>query len=595
MKSSYFLPGIALLAFSTVCVNAATYTFTGTAPSSAWTGTNFTPNGVPGPGDTIIYTNATGGLNMGTGREVANIDASTVTGAQSILGASGSATTLTVSGTLSKGGAGSFTVRTLSSGTTLSFNVNHVEVAAGGNLNFGSSSGFLAGFSATTMNVSGGSTFFGMNDGVTMSIQSLTLNGGPMVLRNFASGSNTLVVNSLSGTSASAEIRTVNGTAGSARATLVVDSTGTSSYAGTLANESTAGTGAQLSFVKSGVGTQNLLSTGNTYTGATTINGGVLGALRLAVGGSNSSIGASSSDAANLVLNGGVLRYLGGGASTDRNFTLGTNGGGLDSAGSGSLNFTSTSAIVLAGTNTARTLALSGSSNGTLAGILGDNGTGATSLVKTGTGRWTLSGQNTYTGSTTISEGTLLLSGAANNIAGSAVVTVATGATLNVASVSGGFTLASGQTLAGGGTVVGAFTLGSGAVLAPGNSPGTLTFDNDLTLLAGSTSNFEINGLTSGLYDLVQELGAQTADFGGTLNLLFQAGFNTVGTVKIFDFSNYDGAFSVVNTSGLASGYTASFNALTGEISVVPEPSTMLLLGMGSAFCLWRLRRRVRS
>ncbi|MEZ0217917.1 MAG: beta strand repeat-containing protein, partial [Rariglobus sp.] len=168
--------------------------------------------------------------------------------------------------------------------------------------------------------------------------------------------------------------------------------------------------GSTRSLTVAGYGTL-VLNGANTYTGATTINGGILSANTLANGGVNSSIGASPNAAANLVLNGGTLRYTGPAASTDRVFTLGTTAGStLDASGSGALTFAHTGAHILAGTNTARTLTLTGSNTGnnTLAGIITDNGTGVTSLVKSGGGTWVLGGANTYTGATTVTGGTLV-------------------------------------------------------------------------------------------------------------------------------------------------------------------------------------------
>lgn len=76
--------------------------------------------------------------------------------------------------------------------------------------------------------------------------------------------------------------------------------------------------------VKQGAGTLTIANTGgNNYTGPTTISGGVLNVTSLADGGSPSSIGASSADPTNLVLNGGVLSYSGpSGASMNRGITL---------------------------------------------------------------------------------------------------------------------------------------------------------------------------------------------------------------------------------------------------------------------------------
>jgi hypothetical protein len=140
---------------------------------------------------------------------------------------------------------------------------------------------------------------------------------------------------------------------------------------------------------------------------------------------------------------------------------------------------------------------------------------------------------------------------------------------------------------------VGATTINSGGTLAIGNSPGTMTFSNNLTLNAGSISNFEIDGLTSGLYDFADGGGSNTVTFGGTLNLIFQNGFNTTGTVNLFNFANYSGTFSTVSTSGLAPGFTASFDASNGNVTVIPEPSTaMLLLVCGMTFFVFRKKFR---
>ncbi|MBR2173181.1 autotransporter-associated beta strand repeat-containing protein [Sphingopyxis sp.] len=79
-------------------------------------------------------------------------------------------------------------------------------------------------------------------------------------------------------------------------------------------------------FAKSGGGTVRLTGT-NSYTGGTTLSGGRLEVTQLANGGAASSIGASSADAANLVLESGTLAYTGGvDAVTDRGITL-VNGG----------------------------------------------------------------------------------------------------------------------------------------------------------------------------------------------------------------------------------------------------------------------------
>jgi len=146
----------------------------------------------------------------------------------------------------------------------------------------------------------------------------------------------------------------------------------------------------------------------SSYTGTTTASistGAVLAVTKLANGGSNSSIGASSSALTNLILpTNSTLRYVGSGDSTDRLFTInGTNDGHnatLDASGSGAISFTNTGSLAYGTTGQTRTLFLTGTNtdNNSLAAPLSNNGAGATSVTKNGVGTWVLSGTNTYMG-----------------------------------------------------------------------------------------------------------------------------------------------------------------------------------------------------
>jgi fibronectin-binding autotransporter adhesin len=181
------------------------------------------------------------------------------------------------------------------------------------------------------------------------------------------------------------------------------------------------GTGAiNLNGIVSGTGGITRVGTGgsvatlagaNTYTGATTVTSGILATTTLANGGSASGIGQSSNAAANLVLDGGTLRYTGADTTTDRLFTLTQNGGTLEASGSGAVTFGNIDNVAFTGSG-ARTLTLGGTNTGTntLAAVIGDGDGGATSLVKSGASRWILTGTNTYTGTTTIDGGTLQFS-----------------------------------------------------------------------------------------------------------------------------------------------------------------------------------------
>ncbi len=178
-----------------------------------------------------------------------------------------------------------------------------------------------------------------------------------------------------------------------------------------------------------------LANIANTYTGSTTIGGGALPSsynfegistltvAHLANGGQNSSIGASSNAAANLVFNSlnysytssagtGVLNYAGTGDSTDRLFTIASGAvAEINNNGTGPLNFTNAGAIALTST-LASTLALGGTYAGptanTFAPQVTDNGALPTTLAVNGS-LWTLTGTNTYTGGTYVTNGTLIL------------------------------------------------------------------------------------------------------------------------------------------------------------------------------------------
>ena len=130
---------------------------------------------------------------------------------------------------------------------------------------------------------------------------------------------------------------------------------------------------------KAGSGTLTL-SGSNTYSGSTTIGSGTIAIS------SSANLGATpgSADADNIIFNGGTLNTTG-------TFTLGSNKG-ITMTGNGSIN-----------TNSSTTL--------TYGGIA----TGSGALTKLGTGVIILSGNNTYTGDTTISAGTFRVSGTLSN------------------------------------------------------------------------------------------------------------------------------------------------------------------------------------
>ena len=156
---------------------------------------------------------------------------------------------------------------------------------------------------------------------------------------------------------------------------------------------------------KSGTGTLTL-STLNDFTGPMILNGGVVAIDSLGDAGSPSSIGAASSAASNLVLNGGTLRLTGLQTNTNRSLTLGASGGGLE--------------------------VVSASSSMQISGAV----TGSGGLTKSGNGTLILASANSYTGGTTIQGGTVYLAGATANSSGlgSGAITFSNG-TLTMANV----------------------------------------------------------------------------------------------------------------------------------------------------------------
>ncbi|MGH7978194.1 MAG: beta strand repeat-containing protein, partial [Limisphaerales bacterium] len=255
----------------------------------------------------------------------------------------------------------------------------------------------------------------------------------------------------------------------------------------------------------------------NNYTGATTINGGVVSVGALADGGSPSDIGAAANSAANLVLNGGALEYTGTGATSDHLFTLGVGGGTIDDEGT-SVNLDNSGPIALSASG-ARALTLTGIniSGDTLAAAIGDNG-GPTALNKFGTGTWILTGTNSFSGVTTIENGVLEVGNGGNGSLGSGSVVDDTALvfdtpnTETVADISGlGSVTNDGPgviILEGNNTYQGFTTINAGTVQIGNGGPtgqinpnagnavvdnGTLVFDSSGTCILGGFGN-EIEG-----------------------------------------------------------------------------------------------------
>lgn len=262
---------------------------------------------------------------------------------------------------------------------------------------------------------------------------------------------------------------------------------------------------------KSGTGTWRL-GANNSYTGVTTISGGVLELTNPNNAGSTGNLGNTSSAASNLVLDGGTLRSVAGGNdATNRLFTLTENGGAIENSSGGTFNINATGTVATTGDGN-RTLTLGGAQTGNnyFKAILADPTVGKTSLTKDGAGVWILSGANTYTGATTINAGTLRLGGH-DRISDSSAVTVASGGIFDLYQYNE--TVGS---LAGAGSVR---TTSSNRTFTVGGDNTSTTFSGVLDDTGTSTLNFVKTGSGTLALTGANTYAGTTTISGGTLQI----------------------------------------------------------------------------
>lgn len=180
------------------------------------------------------------------------------------------------------------------------------------------------------------------------------------------------------------------------------------------------------------------------------------------------------------------------------------------------------------------------------------------SLSKSGAGTLVLSGNNSYSGGTELSGGTLV--GASASAFGTGDVTVF-GGTLAV------------------------------------RSDATLAVGGDLALGAGATLDL---WLGDAIGDLIRVAGRAT--LGGLLAVSFTDGFafGEVGLYDLMAFGSYTGAFSGYAFYGLIPGYVADVLYTPGGLKLqiaaaVPEPATAWLMFAGLVLAAWTARHPGRA
>ncbi len=315
--------------------------------------------------------------------------------------------------------------------------------------------------------------------------------------------------------------------------------------------------------LQKGSGTTILTGT-NTYLGGTAITNGTL---QLGAGGTtgtilgdvvnNGEFAFNHSDVllfAGTISGSGVVRQLGAGTvilTGENTYT----GGTVIDAGTLQIGNGGTTGSVVGGITNNGVLALDRSDTLALGSLISGSG----SLQQIGSGTTNLSGANSYAGATIISDGTLRINGDQS---------AATGLTSVLA----------GGTLGGSGIVGGSVFVDNGGTIAPGNSPGTLTINGDLTLSSGSLLDFEFgqaNVAGGTLNDLIEVKGDLTLD--GTINVTTASG-GSFGA-GLYRVVNYGGTLidNGLEIGTLPSGATAFVQtSVNGQVNLVNTNGQLL-------------------
>lgn len=378
---------------------------------------------------------------------------------------------------------------------------------------------------------------------------------------------------------------------------------------------------------KTGNGTLVLTNTANSFNQLGVAGSGGVQVSQIGTAGLPSQTGTGGV----ISFNGAPLIYTGTtGETSDKriqvgNVTTNSNGATLTNNGSGALNLIGSGGLFTttwSSTVASRTLTLDGSNTGDnkIAATIADVNSGTTTLAltKAQAGKWILSGSNTYTGTTTVSAGTLQIGdGTTGSLHPSSAITGAAGATLafgrsntitqgtdfnsviggsiNVSQVGAGTLVLNGANTYSGTTrvVAGTLQIGGGgttgslntASAITGSAGGTLAFNRSDTLTQGTHFNNVIGGAIG-----VAQVGSGTLTLAGTNT--FSGGTRIdAGTLRLGSATALPASSAVTLGTGSTAG-TLFFNgntatlrslAFNGTGSQVSAGGKLNLLASGTA------------
>ncbi|EHR4616092.1 fibronectin-binding autotransporter adhesin ShdA [Salmonella enterica] len=406
------------------------------------------------------------------------------------------------------------------------------------------------------------------------------------------------------------------------------------------------------SLVKTGTG-ELTLSGDNTYSGGTTITGGTLtadhadslgsgdidnsGVLKVGEGDLENTLSGSGSlvktGTGELTLSGGNdysggTTIIGGTLTADHADSLGTGAvansgvlqvgeGELENtlSGSGSLVKTGTGELTLSGDNSypGGTTIIGGTLTADHADLLGTGAvansgvlqvgegelentlSGSGSLVKTGTGELTLSGDNSYSGGTTIIGGTLTADHAdslgTGAVANSGVLQVGEGELENTLSGSGSLVkTGTGElTLSGDNSYSGDTTIADGTLIAANvNALGSGNIDNSGTLMLDANGAFELanitthTGATTALAaGSTLDAGQLTQEDGSTLSI--DLGAATDDAVITADSVTLGGTLNVTGIGSVTDSWTPeayTYTLIDSDSAITSDFDDLTIAGM---------------